>query len=156
MSINMASLSVRRGVALCCFTKTSRFAYTGLGRNNGRQLFTKCSGKTKRSGSGWLSRFLSSEAKTTVRAIPVEAGTKARWTGKDSSTQHVVDRIAVPDMSLCRTDLAIPHPPAPFFKIHLCLIESSSLPYTKNRSIMLAYPPPLCGLRVEATSRPHI
>lgn len=78
----MHSVPARRGVALCCFSKPSSFARTGLGQNTGRQLFTRCSGQTRRSGSGWLSRFLSSEAKTTVRAIPVEAGTRAKWTGK--------------------------------------------------------------------------
>ena len=49
-----------------------------------RQLFTAC--RSEKTRGSWLSlrRFLTTEAKTSVRAVPVEGtATRSRWTGTE-------------------------------------------------------------------------
>ena len=68
---------------LCCKSASDSLSYNVRRKIS---LFTGPSMRV-RGRPGWWKKLLSSEAKTTVRAIPVETATKARWSGMVANLQ---------------------------------------------------------------------
>ena len=80
----MFSVPLRSGLRVCCLQPGQ---VHGAGHTVSRQLFSRPGWlKEGKASSNWWRKLVSGEAKSTVRAIPVEqTGARAGWTGKSKA-----------------------------------------------------------------------